>query len=278
MHELIHLSILLQANAKGDSVQDGIVMALISFAVIFFLSISGKVQMGFYVPGFPTPLRRSRKRILREKFAYYNNLTPENQQRFERKVQEFIYRKEFIPRQIPTVTEEMKTLIAACAIQLTFGLPKIFFAHFKRIIVYPTNYYSTINKQYHKGEVNPRLRAIVLSWQHFIDGYFNPQDGLNLGLHEMTHALHLENRIRNEEFDFFDKEALLNWKVLADIEIEIIKSEPNHFFRQYASTNREEFLAVAVENFFEKSAEFKAELPELYETLAVLLNQDPLHN
>ena len=93
----------------------------------------------------------------------------------------------------------MTAMIASSAIQLTFGLPKINLKHFERILIYPDEYYSTINKQYHKGEVNPRLKAIVVSWKAFVAGYADPHDGINLGLHEMAHALKLENIIKNGE-------------------------------------------------------------------------------
>lgn len=273
-----HYTLLLQTQQHPENIGGGVIMALISISLIFLLSMSGKVQMGFQVPGFPTPLRRSRKRILSEYFAYYNRLAPHKKRKFEQKVQEFIHRKEFIPRNIPTVTEEMRVLIAACAIQLTFGLPKIFLTHFKRIIVYPDDYYSIINKTYHKGEVNPRVHAIVLSWRHFLEGYVSPTDGYNLGLHEMTHALHLENRIANKEFGFFHPEVLSRWQILSHAEMEKINSGEKHFLRAYAGANREEFLAVAVENFFEKSEEFRHQLPEVYGTLSLLLNQNPLNN
>lgn len=269
--------ILLQAH-KTSSPEDAWIMGLISVALIMLLGMSGKVQMGFQVPGFPTPLRRSRKKILSQHFAFYGNLSAKNKKRFEQRVQEFIFRKEFIPRQIDRVTEEMKVLISACAVQLTFGYPRIFLSHFKRILIYPNDYYSTINKTYHKGEVNPKLRAIVLSWRHFVEGYINPSDGINLGLHEMTHALHLENRIANKEFNFINPAVFNQWDKLSKIEMRQIAQNQDHLFRKYASTDSEEFLAVAVENFFEKSAEFKVQHGELYETLALLLNQDPLKN
>ena len=44
----------------------------------------------------------------------------------------------------------------------------------------------------------------------------------------------------------------------------------------YAATNYHEFWAVAIELFFENSLQFKQELPELYEAMSRVLNQDPL--
>lgn len=222
----------------------------------------------------PVPLRY--KEILQKYFAYYQKLSPENKSRFEKKVVQFIYGKRFIPRQVDEVTIEARVLIAASAVQLTFGLPNIYLSYFTKILVYPNDYYSSITKRYHKGEVNPRFGIIVLSWQSFIDGYIQPNDSKNLGLHEMAHALRLEVMIRSEEFPPFEEEMLAQF----DLYAHRICNDPvfatQTFFRPYACTNEHEFFSVAVENFFERSEQFKKELPDLYQVMVKLLGQDPL--
>ena len=100
-------------------------------------------------------------------------------------------------------------------------------------------------------------------------------DGRNLGLHEMAHALWLENRIYNAETDFLEPTILARWKELARIEADRINNDKPTFFRKYAGRDQAEFFAVAVEYFFEKPGAFKQELPELYSALAGLLKQDP---
>ena len=177
---------------------------ILSCIIIFLFSLTGKVGIGFQVPSVSRPLATKYKLILKNNFPFYNKLELRKKKEFERKVQYFIHMKEFIPRQLDFVTDEMKVLISACAVQLTFGYPKVFLSHFKRILIYPDAYYSTINNSFHKGEVNPRLQAIVLSWKSFVQGYLDQNDGINLGLHEMAHAMRLENMIFNNEVDFFD--------------------------------------------------------------------------
>lgn len=243
---------------------------------IVALVLTKKINLGIYLPGVPVPLRRERKRILNKHFVYYTQLPLEKQKIFEQKVQYFIHQKDFIPRQIPEVTEEMKVLIAACAVQLTFGFPKVALSYFTRILIYPDDYYSTISRRFHRGEVNPRLKIIVLSWRHFVEGYLDQKDGRNLGLHEMAHALRIENLIRNNEFGFLDENIQQQWRRHAGEEIEKIKNGQSNFFRAYAATDFEEFFAVAVENFFERPETFQQELPQLYTLLALLLHQDPL--
>ena len=213
--------------------------------------------------------------ILQNYSAYYNLLSQEDKRRFQSRVQRFIYSKRFIARGFSKVTDEMKVLISAAAIQLTFGLPQVYLAHFDKILIYPDTYYSTINKTYHVGEVNPRMGAIILSWKSFVDGYADPTDSFNVGIHEMAHAIHFENRIRNSEFDFLDAKSLYLLGKIAAVEIPKLQRGEPHFFRSYAGANEHEFFAVALEYFFERPIEFRESLPLLYNTLSTLLNQDP---
>lgn len=258
---------------------------LIFSGVIAFIAyrFQQEVQKGYQYAGrkaapvktWVLPVPQLYKDILQKYFTYYQSLSSGNKARFERKVCNFLYAKKFIPRNIEKVTIEAKVLIAASAVQLTFGLPNISLAHFDKILVYPNEYYSAITKNYHKGEVNPRFGIIVLSWKNFVEGYANQNDSKNLGLHEMAHALRLENIIRNEEYKFFDEDLVSRFDGYGRLIIGDMKQYGN-FFRPYAHTNPHEFFSVAIENFFERPEFFKEQFPDLYEILTRLLGQDPL--
>lgn len=221
------------------------------------------------------PVPQLYKDILRKYVRYYLELQPKDRIKFERKVCNFLYSKKFIPRNLDTIDIEARVLIAASAVQLTFGLPGIYLQHFDKILVYPNEYYSSITRQYHKGEVNPRFGIIVLSLNHFLEGYRNPGGQQNLGLHEMAHALRLENIIRNEEFRFFDDKLIQRMDEIAGS----VCRNPHDYgnlLRPYACTNVHEFFSVSVESFFEQGEALKEQIPELYSILASLLRQDPL--
>lgn len=169
----------------------------------------------------------------------------------------------------------MKVLISASAIQLTFGYPKVHLEWFRYILIYPDSFFSQANQQHHRGEVNAKSKSIVLSWKHFVEGYLEA-DGRNLGLHEMAHALRLENRIRNSQYNFLDSSIMDEWERQATATMGEMRSGNETFFRSYGATDQEEFFAVAVENFFERPADFKQQHPYTYSTLCRLLRQDPL--
>lgn len=230
-------------------------------------------QTGSMFPAFY--LSEKHTTFLSANFRFYQKLPPTSKKIFERRVAHFISSKKFIPRKMDKITWEMKVLVGASAIQLTFGYPKVNLSFFRNILIFPESFFSNTNQAYHKGEVNPRMKAIVLSWKDFVEGYLSP-DGRNLGLHEMAHALRLENRVMNREYDFLDKELLQQWELHARRTMTEIKNGQETFFRQYGGVNNEEFFAVAVENFFERPIEFKEKHPMTYTTLCKLLRQDPV--
>ena len=253
--------------------------------ILFVYRFQREVKEGYRLAGRKAapvksrilPVPQQYKDILQKYFKYYQQLSPGNKAKFERKVTNFIYGKHFIPRNVDEVTIEARVLIAASAVQLTFGLPNIYLTYFNKILVYPNDYYSALTRRYHKGEVNPRFGIIVISWQSFVDGYIEPHDSKNLGLHEMAHALRLESMIRSEELPPFDEELLDQFDDYAHRICNDPEFSTQTFFRPYACTNEHEFFSVAVENFFERSEQFKKELPELYKILTNLLGQDPLN-
>ncbi|MBX9853451.1 MAG: zinc-dependent peptidase [Cytophagaceae bacterium] len=247
---------------------------IVPFFVVAGLVFYGYSHIFFFLFSYLRPLSAERRKIL-EKFPYYRKLSLKQKHVFENRVQRFISLKEFIPKQMDEVTREMKVLISASAVQLTFGLPEVQLADFDKILIYPKKYFSRINRRYHTGEVNPR-GFIVIAWDAFIEGYNNPTDGQNVGLHEMAHALSLENIKSNYEENIFDKEAYENWKKVTEDEFKKNKRGLKSFLRNYAFHDKEEFFPVCIEYFFERPEEFKEERPELYEALCRLLNQDPL--
>lgn len=254
----------------------GIFFSILLVLILLSVAFSSTIDDIYFGVKARKPLNNSYKQPIIKYNRFYTLLPKESQKRFERKMQYFLQSKDFIPRDLSEVTDEMKAMIASAAVQLTFGLPNITLRHFDKILVYPNDYYSTINRQYHKGEVNPRFKSIALSWHHFVEGFANPIDGINLGLHEMAHALKLENIIENGEHHFFDLVEYKKWLAIAALEIDKIRKGEESIFRHYASVNEDEFFAVCMEVYFEQPHQLFDYHPKLYKTLSNLLHQDTI--
>jgi MtfA peptidase len=101
-------------------------------------------------------------------------------------------------------------------------------------------------------------------------------DGQNVGLHEMAHALTHVNFTAHEGRDPAFHDAFVNFSAVARPIYERMKGGETNLLNSYAATNYQEFWAVCIETFFERSSDFKNQLPDLYTALCTLLNQDPL--
>jgi MtfA peptidase len=226
---------------------------------------------------FDTDDTTSFRKLLLSNFVVYKLLSETGRELFEKRVCRFIAMKNFRSgKSIPHITDEMRIMVAASAIQLTYGYPDVYFNHFKTIILFAEEYYSSITGYYHEGEVNAG-GAIVLSWKNFMSGYNNPTDGRNLALHEMAHALRLTNIVDNEEYDFIDRKTMQLFEKEAIFEIKKTENGENTFFRSYSAANLQEFFSVAVECFFEQPVEFREYNPTLYQLLSRILKIDLLN-
>ena len=212
------------------------------------------------------------KNYLSIHFKFYKNLNPKSKRNFEHRVAVFLKEKQFIGRQDFEVTKNVKLLISATAVMLTFGMKNYLIKVIDLIIIYPKAFYSTINNNNHKGEFNPNLKAIVFSWEDFLSGYQIDNDNLNLGIHEFTHAIHFNSLSQN------DYSAKIFKKSFNDLALFLSKNESlrkeliaSAYFRDYAFTNQFEFLAVLIENFIETPENFKSHFPDLYRKVKQLL-------
>lgn len=221
------------------------------------------------------PLPDTVKKYLVQYYPFYKRLSFRRKRKFEIRMKRFLNSFDYELRGNMRFTPEVQAVLGGAATRISLNLPEECFDFFNTIVLYPEFYHSDITDRRHKGEVNPTRRTIVFSWKGITESFNRGDQGLNLLMHEYAHALYFEHKLMHEEYEIFNAEAFNRVMGQAEIEIERVKAGTNHFLRHYAATNVEEFFAVAVENFFERSVQFKKELPELYGTLVLLLRQDP---
>ena len=251
------------------------------FAAIFF-TFAFYVTEIVYLRNFKKPLvvfanvnflkvTEHQRHILASNFHFYNQLKPKYKKYFEHRVTKFILHYNFDGRDIQ-VTEEMKVTISATYAMLTFGMREYLNPLFKRIVIYPDIYYSSQNDNYHKGEFNPRMECIVFSWKHFKEGIDITNDNLNLGLHEFTHAFHIQALKSDKATFVLFNESLQNlFRVVSKPEVKQRLIESG-FLRDYAYENQFEFVAVLLEYFFESPQEFKSKFPSIFLKVKHMIN------
>ncbi|MBI1305530.1 MAG: hypothetical protein GC181_02820 [Bacteroidetes bacterium] len=205
-------------------------------------------------------------------FQYFHNLSSEAKIRFVKRVRFLAMDREFEGKEGLEVTDEMRVWICASIVQITFGFRKYDVAGFQKILIYPDIFYQPQIGKMVKGYAS--RDGIAFSWKDFQEGYLDHKDNLNLGLHEMAHALHfVAFRKSGKSSEFADQ--FTDWIAASRADYLVLKSGEDQYLRKYGGTNVHEFFAVCVEHFFETPEEFKIEKPELFQYTSFLLNQDP---
>lgn len=214
--------------------------------------------------------------VLQKHLSYYRALSEKGKIRFVSRTLAFMKDKDFQGANDLEVTEEMKILVSASAVQLTFGMEKFLLSNYHTIILTPSPFYTNRHKERFKG-LTTGSGKIFLSWADFLSGYQNDRDKYNLGLHEMAHALKHD---LEKGYDFDNRFAfyLDNWMEIGMTEFQKMKHSRGQesFLRSYGGANIDEFFAVCIEHFFEAPEEFCATLPEIFYHLCYLMNQNPL--
>jgi len=206
-------------------------------------------------------------------FTYFNELTPELKRRFVRRVHNFRTQKKFHFIGIEN-NEDTAILVSSSAIQVTFGLKNYELSYFKDIYILADAYHMDNDDELYIGHVAPD--GIYLSWKHFLYGYSNKLDNVNVAVHEMAHALLHNNFFAQYGIDShfrlnYEKFSTSTGPILADA---ITKRKS--YLRGYAFSNLHEFWAVSAEAFFCNPKGLKENMPDLYEAITRVLNQDPM--
>ena len=221
----------------------------------------------------PVEFSNSYSLIISQVLPYFNQLNESNKQKFLKRVYNFRKSKIFHFEGIDA-EEEIMILVSAASIQLSFGLKNCMLSFFRDIYILADAYDTIDSKEKYIGHVAPT--GIYISWKYFVRGFADYTDGVNVALHEMAHALHHENFIKETGIDWdFRKDFEKLPAVFGPLITQVIIQKKS-YLRGYAFTNFQEFWAVSVEYFFENSQGLKDNLPQLYTILCDTLNQDPL--
>jgi MtfA peptidase len=211
--------------------------------------------------------------VLNKHWPYYIRLSDKDKKRFLNRLSDFLADKTFNFHK-GTPYRAMPILISASAIQFSLGLEDYLLPHFEYINIYPNEFfYTSEGNTIVEGSVTNRY--INISWRNFVDGYKMPQDGQNVGLHEMAHAYYYQNLGPCNDTDECFISGYRQFEEHGKVVFQQITNGNPGIYSDYSKKNFQEFWAVTVELFFEKPSELKTLYPDLYSSVTNLLKQDP---
>ena len=210
--------------------------------------------------------------MLNKRCSFYKSLSDPDKEKFIMRLQKFMKQKTFKIHDQKGF-KDMPVLISAAAIQVSFGLEKYMLPDFPFIHIFPQEFIrmeSTIC--FLEGNVSGN--CINISWKHFLEESEYPNDGKNVGLHEMAHAYYFQNLETGNNVDGSFVRTFSKFNNYGNKVFEQEHVPGYDLYSEYALKNFQEFWAESVEIFFEKPVIMKSIYPELYDVMSALLNQD----
>jgi Mlc titration factor MtfA (ptsG expression regulator) len=219
---------------------------------------------------FPTTWRET----LLAAYDHFERLDPAWRARFEQDIQLFLAEKRITGVGVE-VDDGLRLLVAASALTLSLGWPDYEWDQLSEVLLYPDDF----DRDYRfggaerVGEAHP-WGTIILSVPALLDSFEYPDDAYHVGIHEFTHLLD----VRQTHFDGIptglDGSDAERWVAIAEKEMERMR-RGRSVFDDYGAHDPVEFLAVAVEAFFEVPQRVRRRHGEIYALLARYFGQDP---
>ncbi len=227
-------------------------------------------------------------------------LPPELAARHDALVSAFLAEKEFVGCGGLVVSDEIRATIAALACLLLLGRRGHYEA-LHSVLVYPSGFWVEDEVEDDAGVVEKRRRdlsgeawdssRIILSWEDVLEAAHFPGEGYNVTLHEFAHFLDAEGlglaaRSKQTPGETASRDAtagaprtLESWSANLQREFELLQqavdSGEDTFLDPYAAEDATEFFAVATEDFFQRSQEFRDRQPRLYVLMQQFYGLDP---
>jgi Mlc titration factor MtfA (ptsG expression regulator) len=214
------------------------------------------------------------RQFLFDNYDHYDRLPPDLRRRFEDDVRIFISEKRITGVEAK-VTDELRLLVAASAVTLSVAWPDYEWDQLTEVLLYPHAFdrdYSFKSPEL-AGQAHP-WGTVILSIPALRKSFADPDDGYHVGIHEFAHLLELETARFSGIPPGLPWGRSQKWVELTEKEMERLRHRRS-VFDEYGATSPVEFMAVAVETFFEPALALRHQHREIYEILAEYFRQDP---
>ena len=236
-----------------------------------------KVRRRRFLLGEPFPSEW--EAVLQQEVVFYRVLDPAEKHRFRRMLQVFIGEKRITGIEVDLDTTT-RVLAAASAIIPIFGFPGWEWHQISEVLIYPARFeegfsFGETRRHNTLGMVGTGAMSgiMILSKPDLIEGFRNPGDKRNVGLHEFAHLVDKSGGAIDGVPSGLNRQTIGPWIELVRRKMKEIEDGKSDI-DPYALTSEAEFFAVATEYFFERPGVMQRKHPQLFASLERVFNQD----
>ncbi|MBR9921993.1 MAG: zinc-dependent peptidase [Bacteroidetes bacterium] len=206
--------------------------------------------------------------LLHKHDVFYNKLSSEDKKYFRHRVALYLMSKEFMPQAFELVPEDIKAMVAASAIQVTFGQEDFLLEPIDKIVVYPEAFPSPqYPRNRHSSEIYAEDGVVMFSARHVAHGFMDSSLYYPTALHEFVHAF----MIKHPALDYPDTPED-PWQ-----HVEAISGFPKDKIIEWIGLPLVDVYWVLLTCFFSWPEKFNKQLPDMYASLTEVFKLDPSH-
>lgn len=220
------------------------------------------------------PFPEAWRKLLESRYDHYDRLPDALRGRFEDDVRILLAEKRVTGVEIE-VTDELRLLVAASAATLSLGWPDYEWDQLAEVLLYPDDF----DRDYRfggderAGETHP-WGTVILSVPALEESFEDPDDGYHVGIHEFAHLLDVDQTHFDGIPVGLEAERSREWLEVMEKEMQRLRKGKSAL-DPYGAEDPVEFLAVAVEAFFETPLLVRKRHREVYAILSAYFGQDP---
>jgi Mlc titration factor MtfA (ptsG expression regulator) len=255
-------------GARG-ALGGGVLGLLAGFALRRALGLRAQRRRALLAAPFPDAWRR----FLRERCDPYERIPADLRGRFEDDLRVFIAEKRITGVGIEA-SEELRLLVAASAVTLSLGWPDYEWDRLSEVLLYPQDFDRDYG--FEMRELSGQAHGwgtVILSAPALLESFADPDDGYHVGIHEFAHLVQVDQSRFAEIPLGLGAAGSREWAELVTAETDRLRRGKS-ILDPYAAENPSEFLAVAVEAFFEIPLALRERHREVYALLASYFGQD----
>jgi hypothetical protein len=221
-----------------------------------------------------TPFPERWRKLLLDRYDHYDRLPGALRGRFEADLMLLMAEKRITGVGVE-VTDELRLLVAASAVSLSLGWPDYEWDQLSEVLLYPQDFDRDygFEREELSGEAHP-WGTVILSVPALLESFEDPDDAYHVGIHEFAHLLDVDQTQFHGIPMGLDPRRHAEWLELVEKESERLRKGKS-VLDPYGAEDVVEFLAVAVEAFFEAPLALRQRHRELYAMLAEYFGQDP---
>ena len=257
------------AHAKDEKFA---LWAIVPFVLAAAAWVMGPQINWWWYKRNPPQLDPVLQRIIDDYFLFYKNLSPDLKKRFRDRLALFMLGNEFIrpPRpdegdERPPLPEDIKAAVAACAVQVNFGKENFLTSKFENIVVYPHPFPSPQFEAFHTAEIYEPDGVVLFSAEQLMTGFNSPQQFFSIGLYEYARIFKILHP--SVSYPILDENIWESLEKISGMKRLVIES--------IIGLPHAEIFGVAAHHFFTFGDRFLIVLPDVYQLLSNIFNQNP---